>query len=420
MVHEKMRILLFFPVAPVSSDNLTVHNGGGWIVSFLKEINALSENQVAVAFEGSGEWGYKTADGISLFPMDPFLSKYNKLKRKFSLKLEEEMLLPLMQKAVDDFLPDIIHVFGSENPFGCIAGYKSIPCIIHLQGFLPSYYNAKFPPGTSKIEIALKLLWYPFRLYLFLWMDLIFAHRAKREIKIIRRCNAFFGRTEWDKAIVRLLNPQASYFYCSEILRSEFYNIQGKWQPKVRKKKILISTLSTPLYKGHDLILKTAKLLKEFTDFDFEWKIYGGGDFSFWEKKLKISIKDVHVSSCGVAPAEKLCAELLDADLYIHPSYIDNSPNSVCEAQLTGLPVIAVNAGGVSSIVKDGWSGLLVPANDPLILAEKIKELLTDSATAENVSRNALILAAERHKPETIIRSAMTAYRDLLKSGSVE
>ena len=163
---------------------------------------------------------------------------------------------------------------------------------------------------------------------------------------------------------------------------------------------------------------KTAKLLKEFTDLDFEWRIYGGADLQFWQKRLQISAGDVNVLSCGVASAEKLRDELLNADLYIHPSYIDNSPNSVCEAQLLGVPVIAVNSGGVSSIVEDQKSGLLVPANDPVMLAEKIKTLLADSALAHSLSENTAKISAGRHDPDTVTQAALAAYEKLLQTGN--
>jgi len=44
----------------------------------------------------------------------------------------------------------------------------------------------------------------------------------------------------------------------------------------------------------------------------------------------------------------------------VHPSYIDNSPNSICEAQILGLPVVATNVGGVESLIENGKTGLLI------------------------------------------------------------
>ena len=411
-----MKILFFFPVSPISRDNLTSHNGGGWIMSFLRKIQEYSEFRIAAAYEGTGTWGGRSEKGITLYPMNPFSSWGNRLKRKLTPSMEENLFLPFMQKAVSDFSPDVIHVFGSENPFGLICKYTEIPCIIHIQGFLPSYYNAKYPPGVSKTDFILKMLCNPLKWYRFLWMDSIFAHRAQREIGIIRQCSAFLGRTEWDKTIVDLFHPGARYFYCSEILRNVFYEARGTWRPHIRTRRILVSTLSTPLYKGHDLVLKTAKLLKDFTHLEFEWKIFGGGDFAFWSGKLKITPENVNVLSCGTVSAETLKDELLNADLYIHPSYIDNSPNSICEAQLLGVPVIAVDAGGVSSLVENGKNGLLVPANDPMVLAEKIKVLLLNPEWASELGRNAAAEATERHAPDKIMQSALDTYRELLKN----
>ena len=43
--------------------------------------------------------------------------------------------------------------------------------------------------------------------------------------------------------------------------------------------------------------------------------------------------------------SEQVAQELSSSRVYIHPAIIDNSPNSLCEAQIVGCPVIAANVG---------------------------------------------------------------------------
>ena len=71
--------------------------------------------------------------------------------------------------------------------------------------------------------------------------------------------------------------------------------------------------------------------------------------------------KDSGVVLLGTKNSSEITKLMSSADLYIHCSYVDNSPNSVCEAQMLSLPIIACNVGGVSSIVKDNMTGTLVP-----------------------------------------------------------
>ena len=76
-----------------------------------------------------------------------------------------------------------------------------------------------------------------------------------------------------------------------------------------------------------------------------------------------------------VKNAKEIKDELLHSTVYVHPSYIDNSPNSVCEAQILGCTCISTDVGGTSSIVEEGKTGFLVPSNDPYKLASLVESL---------------------------------------------
>lgn len=101
----------------------------------------------------------------------------------------------------------------------------------------------------------------------------------------------------------------------------------------------------------------------------------------------------MNVTLLGVLNAEQLKHELLNSTLYFHPSYIDNSPNSVCEAQMLGISCIGTNVGGVSSIIEDGKTGFLVPANDPIQATFLIKQIFDDSTQNLQVGINAQKIA---------------------------
>lgn len=70
--------------------------------------------------------------------------------------------------------------------------------------------------------------------------------------------------------------------------------------------------------------------------------------------------------------------------MYVHPAYIDNSPNALCEAMLLGVPCIASYVGGIPSIIQNEVSGLLAPANEPYYLAEKIYWLSKNKMLQKN------------------------------------
>src|SRR5690606_8912712 len=102
----------------------------------------------------------------------------------------------------------------------------------------------------------------------------------------------------------------------------------------------ILSTLSPTTYKGIDVALKTAQQLTNLCNVQFEWKIVGMDAstklLKLFENKENISHKKVNITLLGKLNALQLINEMKEADVFVHPSYIDNSPNSVCEAQLMG------------------------------------------------------------------------------------
>lgn len=66
------------------------------------------------------------------------------------------------------------------------------------------------------------------------------------------------------------------------------------------------------------------------------------------------------------------------ARVALNPSRVDNMPNSVLEAMACKVPLVSTNVGGVSYIVQDGRTALLVPADDEKRMAHALLRLLSD------------------------------------------
>jgi glycosyltransferase involved in cell wall biosynthesis len=159
--------------------------------------------------------------------------------------------------------------------------------------------------------------------------------------------------------------------------------------------------------------LKTADLLKRLKLVHFEWKVYGIHRVKFWEKKLGIKLEHVNVKMMGIGSPEKLIEELLESDIFVHPSYIDNSPNSICEAQLLGMPVISTNVGGIPSLITEGETGMLVPSNGTHMLAHAIQYLSKNPKLCRKLGKNAREVAVKRHDTQAILEQNLQIYRSL-------
>jgi glycosyltransferase involved in cell wall biosynthesis len=81
-----------------------------------------------------------------------------------------------------------------------------------------------------------------------------------------------------------------------------------------------------------------------------------------------------------------LCEE---ADIFVNSSVVDNQPLSVLEAFAAGLPVVSTATGGIAALVRDGDTGLIVPAGDPPAMAKAVTALLEDSDRARRMARRA-------------------------------
>lgn len=390
-----MRVLWFSVTSSLFNPCRNGHNGGGWIASLESIIHKVPDIELGVAFN---------------FP-DP----------GFRYEKEGTMYYPITKRGldtykciIDDFKPDLIQIFGSENEFGIICGETDIPVVIHIQGCLPPYHNALFPVGMNTIDFITHKGLSLRQRYVGLRSEANFRKQAEREIKTIQHCRYFMGRTDWDRGLIDLFNPKARYFHCEEALRDFFLQEKQRWAWKDDNKKTFVSVISRPWYKGCDLILKTANLLRRFTDLDFEWQVYGIPDMSFYESKYGIKANQVNVKAMGTASSEKLVEALSNCSCYVHPSYIDNSPNSVCEAQILGVPVFATHVGGISSIVHDGDTGLLFPANDPYTLASLLKRATSDRALVEGLGDRARQIALKRHSPQNICDSVVNIYKEII------
>jgi hypothetical protein len=70
------------------------------------------------------------------------------------------------------------------------------------------------------------------------------------------------------------------------------------------------------------------------------------------------------------------------ADVVLVPSRVESFGLAAVESLLLGRPVVATRIGGLPEVVRDGETGLLVPADDPRALADAVIRLLEDPQLA--------------------------------------
>jgi glycosyltransferase involved in cell wall biosynthesis len=416
-----MKILWFTNTSSLYKES-SKNFGGGWIDSLEMLLKESTEINLAIAFFHKTDYQKLNKNNTTYYPILRKSGKKSPIKSVLNNYLgkeeHENQYLPEMLKVIDDFNPDVIHVFGTEEVFSVIQYHTKKPVIIQIQGLMNPCFNNYFPPGISQNDFILN--------FKYLKQNLIgsspyfnykkFKVKAKRESKILKESKYLIGRTAWDKKVVSLFAPKAHYFHVDEALRSIFYNTQTKNHVKNQTITIL-STLSAVTYKGLDVILKTANILKANSDVSFEWNVvgveYNNLLVNFFERKLNLNCRENNIKFLGMQSSNEISELILNSDLYIHPSYIDNSPNSVCEAQIMGLPIIACDVGGVSSIIENNKTGVLVPSNGTYEIACKIKDYNDKPASFFVLAKNGRLIAMNRHDKKLIKIELINCYKYL-------
>jgi glycosyltransferase involved in cell wall biosynthesis len=115
----------------------------------------------------------------------------------------------------------------------------------------------------------------------------------------------------------------------------------------------------------------------------------------------------------GYLSGEALARAYASADVFVFPSDTETFGNVAAEAMASGLPVVAVHAGGVTDLVRDGETGLVVPPNDPKALGEALLRLLSDQDLRKDLGRRARDEALRRSW-ERVFEGLFDDYEDAL------
>lgn len=394
---------------------------GDWLISLEDELTNDSGIDLAICF-----YSYKSLEPFQhnrtqFYPVLRQLkkSKFRRFINRLSLIRDtDELEIKGLIKVIELFKPDLIHVHGTEDNFGLVQEYTNVPTVVTIQGILSSI-TEKFFTGipfdiVSCHESTLdKFAAAGIRQY----FKQLKAY-AKRERKILSNSNYIIGRTDMDRSITRVLAPSSVYFVGNEILRSSFYhNIWNKTQ--FSDPIQIVTTTGDALYKGFDTIVSTAQILKETTDLHFTWKVIGLNEMSS-SVKIVSKWKGVNLSNYGIhllgyQNEQEILKTLLSSDFYCQTSHIDNSSNSLCEAMILGMPVIATFAGGTSSLLKDKEEGILIQDGDPYSIAGEILCLSRDFQTAQSYGNAARGRALQRHNKTFVKEAYLKIYNSIIE-----
>jgi glycosyltransferase involved in cell wall biosynthesis len=104
---------------------------------------------------------------------------------------------------------------------------------------------------------------------------------------------------------------------------------------------------------------------------------------------------------------------LKNFDLFVLSSQLEGLGTSILDAQAVGLPVVACHSGGIPEIVKNGVSGVLVPARNPQTLAQAILDLAANEKLRRRLSARAKVAVKDFAIDQTV-QHYLALYNDLV------
>lgn len=167
-------------------------------------------------------------------------------------------------------------------------------------------------------------------------------------------------------------------------------------------------------YKGHQDLLQALALAS--ADLPEDWLLLCAGR----DDGIGLRLQD-RARSLGLAhhirwlgSVENIPALLPAADIGLLVSHEEGFSNAVIEYMAAGLPVIATDVGGNSEAVGSGETGLIVPARDPVRLAEAIRVLACDKDMRLRMGGAGCNRAQERYALDTCVEAYIRLYHQLV------
>lgn len=172
--------------------------------------------------------------------------------------------------------------------------------------------------------------------------------------------------------------------------------------------------------KGYNFLLRSCKLLAD-SGLDFHLTLAGDGPLMAYLKRLasQLEISD-RVSFPGFVTYDGVSDLFCETDLLVMPSVVhasgdrDGIPTVIMEALMHRVPVIATDVSGISEVIEDGITGLLIPEKDASAIAAAVKRMTGDRSSALLQAERGRARVREQFDPETNHRRVFDLYVDLV------
>ncbi len=340
-----------------------------------------------------------------------------------------------MKAILTKFAPQVVHCFGSEYPHA-LAMARTVwdpgRFLISIQGPISIYaerYMAQLPEKVQKARTFRDIV----RRDSIRQQQEKYTIRGNYEREAIAGAGHIAGRTEFDRRLAEQWNPKAIYHHAGESLRSAFY--EGRWDSaKALPHRIFVSQADYPLKGFHYLLMAAGRLVQDYPDLEIVSAGQSVIAYETWKEQLKIPAYgkylrelirenglEERVHMLGRLSADQMKEEYLKCNTYVCCSACENSPNSLGEAMILGVPCVAAAVGGVSSIFdeEDGYLYRCEPEDSLEEVSKALEMAIRDAwehpEEMERRTNLAAFRARRNHDRENNTRELLEIYGEMAK-----
>lgn len=406
-----MRILWLCNLAP----GLVRGNTGGlWMDHVLGDLQKRSDMTIHILYRGEEAPGERNGVTYAAFREPKPQIYMPELETRFAETLKA-------------FQPDVIHIWGTEygHTLAMVNAAEKAgrlnTVVVSIQGLcsvIARHYLEGIPCAVRKRWTFRDLL----RRDNLLCQAKTFARRGELERQALGKVRHILGRTQWDMACTYAINPQRVYHPCGETLREEFYGDVWRYET-CRKHRIFASSADYPVKGFHYLLEAFRDVLKDYPDATLA--VAGNSFFTvsplrrtsyqsyLAELATEYGVAD-KVEFLGSLSAREMKRAYLEANVFALSSTIENSPNSLGEAMLLGVPSVAADVGGVADMMDHGKEGYICQPTAPYMLAHHICRIFRMEEDAENLGSAARAHAQKTHDPENNLAALLRIYEEVI------
>lgn len=297
--------------------------------------------------------------------------------------------------------PDLLVLWGTESVFGytALSEMTDVPAIVYIQGIVKTVVT-HFKEGIPCSYRLRTLRDFVNLVFPRKNPSAIYQNRQKSEESILNMVDGVIVENDWCIDQCRAINPKLKIFINKLPIRRVFF--ENTWDlDKCERHSIFVNAGGSPI-KGHHILYEALGIVKRIYP-DVKVYIPGSAYLDFYSHPLRKTgdmkyLQDIYkkydlsknIVFTGSLNAEGMASMLLNCNVFVMPSMVENHSSSLIEAMICGVPCISSLVGGVASLISHKESGLLYNSLDSVSLAGSIIRLFEDENLQLHISANAL------------------------------